>query len=104
MEDLRDGVPFGEAEDVVIVRASEPVDRLGIVAHGREISGTRGGDRLDHIDLHGVGILHLIDEDVLEGLAEARSLLGKFAEQSAPLDEQVIVVHAIGRLFATGIG
>ena len=104
MEDRRAGMPFGETEDIIIVRASEPVDRLCIVAHGREIPRPRGGDRLDHLDLHGIGILHLVDEDVLERLAVARSLLGKFAEQSAPLDEQVVVVHAIGRLFATGIG
>ena len=59
-------MPLGELEDVVVVGAAEPVDRLGVVADGREVARPGGRDRLDQGDLDGVGVLHLVDQDVAE--------------------------------------
>ena len=33
----RPGMPLGELEDVVVVRAPEAVNRLGVVPHGRQV-------------------------------------------------------------------
>ena len=94
LEDPRAGMPLGEFEDVVVVGPAEPVDRLGVVADGREIARAGRRDRLDHLDLNGVGVLHLVDQDVTEHPRLGGALVGKLADQPAPLEQQVVVVHA----------
>ncbi len=59
-------MPLAEAKDVVVIGAAKSVNRLGVVAHGRQVAGSRRRHRLDHPDLHGVGVLHLVDQNVPE--------------------------------------
>ena len=94
---------LGELEDVVVVRPAEPVDRLGVVADGREVARPGRRERLDQGHLDGVGILHLVDQEVAEQSPLHRALVGELAEQPGPLEEQVVVVHAVGGALALGI-
>ena len=98
------GMALGELEDIVVVGPSEPVDRLGVVADGREVARARRRDGLDHRDLNGVGVLHLVDQDVAKHPSLCGSLVGKLADQAAPLEEQVVVVERVGRELALGVG
>ena len=103
-EDPRVGVPLGELEDVVVVRTPEAVDRLRVVADGRQVAAPRAGDGLDQGDLDGVRVLHLVDQDVAEHPPLRGPLVGELVDQPGPLAEQVVVVHAVGRALATGVG
>ncbi len=103
-EDRRAGVPLGELEDVVVVRPSEPVDRLGVVADGREVPRAFAGEGLDQVGLDGVGVLHLVDQEVPEHPRLRGSLVGELGEEPGPLAEQVVVVHAVGGLLPLRVG
>ena len=41
LKDAASGMPLGELEDVVVVGSAESIDRLGVVADGREIARLR---------------------------------------------------------------
>ncbi len=103
LEDPRVGVTLGEFQDVVIIGASEPIDRLGIVAHRCQVARAGRRDRLDHLDLNGVRILHLVDQNMLEHPTLKSALFGKLADQAGPLQEQIVVVHAVGSALALGV-
>ena len=94
LEDPGTGMPLGKLEDVVVVGPAEPIDRLGVVADGREIARAGRRDGLDDLDLNGVGVLHLVDQDVAKHPRLGGPLIGKLADQPAPLEQQVVVVHA----------
>ena len=57
-------MPLGEFEDIVIICATEPVNRLGVVADRGKVAGPGRRDRLDELDLDGVGVLHLVYQDM----------------------------------------
>ena len=59
-------MPVGELEDIVVVGAAEPVNRLGIVTDGREVACPGRSDRLYQLDLNDIGVLHFVDQDVAE--------------------------------------
>ena len=103
-EDGRAGVPLGELEDVVVVRPSKPVDRLGIIADGREVPCSFAGQGFDQVGLHGVGVLHLVDQDVTEHLRLHGPLLGELGQEPGPLAEEVVVIHAVGGFFPGCVG
>ena len=84
LEDPGAGMALGKFEDVVVVGPAEPVDRLGVVADGREVARAGGRDRLDHVDLNGVGVLHLVDQDVPKHPRLRGALVGKLADQAGP--------------------
>ena len=84
LEDPCAGMPLGEPEDIVVVGPAEPVDRLGVVADGREVARAGRRDRLDHLDLNGVGVLHLVDQDVAKHPGLGGPLVGKLADQAGP--------------------
>ncbi len=104
LEDPCAGMALGEFEDIVVVGPAEPVDRLGVVADGREVARAGRRDGLDHRDLNGVGVLHLVDQDVAKHPGLGGPLVGKLADQAAPLEEQVVVVQRVGRELALGVG
>ena len=64
--DVREGVL--ELEDVPHVRSPELVDRLVAVAHDADVAVLLR-EQEDHLVLDGVGVLVLVDEDVLEAAA-----------------------------------
>ena len=103
LEDAGARVALGELEDVVVVGAPEPVDRLRVVADGRQVAGAGAGDRLDQRGLDRVRVLHLVDEDVAEHPPLRGLLIGELFEQPGPLAEQVVVVHAVGGPLAPGV-
>ena len=103
VENPRARMSFRELEDVVVVGTSEAVNRLCVVSDSRQIPRTCGGDRLDDRDLHRVGVLRLIDQDVTKPSPLDFALLGKVVEQAGPLVEQVVIVHAIGRELAASV-
>ena len=100
LEDPCAGMPLGEFEDIVVVGPAKPVDRLGIIADRREIARARRRDGLDHRDLDGVGVLHLVDQDVAKHPGLGGPLVGKLAYQAAPLEQQVVIVERVGRELA----
>ena len=61
----------GEVEDVAHVGGPEPVDGLGVVAHGGE-RGAEAGQLGEQVALQRVGVLDLVDEDVVDLLADER--------------------------------
>ena len=93
----------GELEDVVVVGASEPVDRLGVVADRREVARAGRRDRLDDLDLERVGVLHLVDEDVAEHPALFLQAVRELVQEPQPLGQQVVVVHAVAGELAAGV-
>ena len=95
---------LGKFEDIIVVGPTKPVDRLCVVADGREVACARRRDGLDHTDLNCVGVLHLVDQDMAKHPTLCGSLVGKLADQAAPLEQQVVIIERIGRELAPGIG
>ena len=91
-EDLRAGVCLRKAQDVFKIRAPPRVDALGIVAHDHHISMVCGKE-VDEFRLEAVGVLILIDEDVLKLALVLRGDLGICQQQLKRLGEQVVKVH-----------
>ena len=70
---------------------SEAVDRLCVVADARD-AGPVGPERRDDLGLKCVGVLVLVDEHVVETLADAISG-GRVGEQAVPEQQEVVVVE-----------
>ena len=88
-----------ELQDVAEVGAAEPVDRLVRVADDGDVV-VAAGEQQDDLVLRLVGVLVLVDEDVLEALAVVVEHVGVVAEQAHGVDEQVVEVHRPGLLQA----
>ena len=74
LDDRGPGEPLRELQDVANGRRAEPVDRLGVVAHDRQVAVRSGGPhRHEDVGLDRVGVLVLVHEDVVEQLRELRS-------------------------------
>ena len=56
---------LGEGPHVLDCGVAEPVDGLGIVAHDGD-GGTAVAEGVDDVGLNGVGVLKLVDEDMVE--------------------------------------
>ena len=93
--DVRKGVL--ELEDVPHVRSAELVDRLVAVAHDADVA-VLPGEEQDHLVLDGVGVLVLVDHDVLEAAAVALEHVGVVLEEGDGVAEQVVEVHRPGPL------
>ena len=90
-------VARGEVEDVARRGGPEAVDGLGVVAHHGEAGPVRA-QRVEDVGLQRVGVLVLVDEDVVEGAATAAASLGR-ASQRPPEQQQVVEVeHVLGSL------
>ena len=92
LEDLRIGVVVAEREDVLDFRAAERVDGLRVVAHDADLRVALREAADDDI-LRVVGVLVLVDQNVLEELLVARQHVGAVAQQDVGLQQQVVEVH-----------
>ena len=88
-----------ELVDVAHIGAAPAVDRLVVVAHGSDGAGLLGQDD-GQLVLGDVGVLVLVDEDVLEALLIAAQHIGVVAEQLHGLHEQIVEVHRPGAVQA----
>ena len=95
---------IGEFEDVVVICAPESIDRLGVVAHGRQVPRSGRRDRLHDLHLQRTCILHLIDQDVAEQTRLLLLLVGEVTQEPQPLDQEVVVIDAIGRTLSLRVG
>ena len=84
-----------ELHDVAVVGAAEAVHRLVGVADDGDVV-VAAGEQEDDLVLGLVGVLVLVDEDVLEALAVVLEHVGVVAEQADGVDEQVVEVHRPG--------
>ena len=96
-DDRRDALREGvlELHDVAQVGAAEAVDRLVAVADHGDVA-VAAGEQQHELVLGDVGVLVLVDEDVLEALAVGLEDVGMLAEQRHRVDEQVVEVHRPG--------
>ena len=65
LEDLGLGMPGGKFEDVLEIRATPGVDALRVVTDDHDVA-VASGDRIDQFRLDAIGVLILIDQDMLE--------------------------------------
>ena len=75
------------------VGAAEGVDALCIVAHHADVLET-GGKLLYYQILCVVGVLVLVDEDVLESVLVFQQHIGEVAQEYVGVEEQVVEVHS----------
>ena len=105
MRDRRDHARAFEAllevEDVAHGRGAEAVDRLRVVAHARD-AGAVGTQERDDLGLERVGVLVLVDQHVVEALADALAGLG-VREHAVPEQQQVVVVENLLLLLLVGV-
>ena len=100
-----DGADVGEVllelQNVAYVRAAPTVDGLVLVADDADVS--RGpGQQLHQLVLRAVGVLILVDEDVLVTAVVSLTDLGDGLEQAHGLQQQIVEVERVGleKLFA----
>ena len=92
LEDHRRGIILLEREDVLDLGPAERIDRLRVVAHDADLRmGLRqpADDRILRI----VGVLILVDQNVLELLLIAGQHVGTIPQQDVGLQKQIIEVH-----------
>ena len=86
-----------KVQDVAHAGGAEAVDRLRVVAHHREARAIRLQPQQDR-GLQRVGVLVLVDHDVVEQRAHLGRQL-RDAHQLAPVEQQIVVVeHVLGLL------
>ena len=91
-EELRVGVILFEIEDVLNVGPAEGVNALGIVPHHADIFMHRP-QLLDDEVLGKVGVLVLVDKDVLEAVLVLAEQVGEITQQDIHLEKQIVKVH-----------
>ena len=95
-DDLGIGIVLLEIEYVLDVRAPPSVDRLVVVAHGADVV-VSGGEVLDEQVLRVVGILVLVDEQVVEPALPRRQHVGMLGEKPHRQEQQVVEVDGVVR-------
>ena len=92
----------GEIEDVAHRRGAEGVDRLRVVADHGEAAPV-GLQRQQDRGLQAVGVLVLVDQDVVEAAAD---LLGerRLGDHLRPVEQQVVVVEHVLALLGLDVG
>ncbi len=96
------GESVGEAGDVADLGGAKTVDRLGVVAHHGE-TGAVGPQRQEDLGLERVGVLVLVDQDVIEALAHRPRQI-RLAHQERPVEQQVVVVQHLLALLRHHVG
>ena len=81
---------LGEVEDAAHLGTAEAVDGLVGVADDDEVAAV-AGERLEQPDLARVGVLVLVDEDVVEPAPQVGADLGTLGEQDRPVDQLRVV-------------
>ena len=102
LEDLRVGVVVAEGEDILDLGAAERIDALGVVAHDADARVAQRQTPYDHI-LRIVGILILVNQNILEQILIARQHVGTVPQQDIGLQQQVVEVHSPVLLAAPAI-
>jgi hypothetical protein len=92
---LRLGVVVLEVEDVPEIRSTPCIDRLIGVPDHAEVA-VLAGDLLDQVVLHPVGVLVLVDQDVLPAAAVVVEHLGEAVEELRGAKQQVAEVEGVG--------
>ncbi|MNX81717.1 hypothetical protein D3C86_1134120 [compost metagenome] len=93
-DDLGVGEVLLELQDDPEVRGAERVDALVHVAHHAQVVVARGQQR-DQLVLGLVGVLVLVDQDVLEALAVLVEHVGGGPEEAHRQEEQVVEVQGV---------
>src|SRR5690606_21657282 len=84
---------FGKREDVLDGRRTERVDRLSVVADDADARAVRL-HRVHDVGLKRVRILILVDQHVLETIAElARD--PRLLDENLPIEQQVVVIENV---------
>ncbi len=83
-----------EVLDVAIVRATPLVDRLVGIAHSEDVVVV-AGQLAQQAILRGVGVLELVDEDVVVALLVLLQHVRPLVEQQHRLHQQVVKVHGV---------
>ena len=84
---------FFELQDVFDARRAERIDGLRVVADHRE-AGAAGAQALQDLRLQHVGVLVLVDQDVVEERARLGGERG-VAHHRVPVEEEVVVVERL---------
>ena len=91
-----------EVEDVAHLGGAEGVDRLRVVADDGEAAATRP-EREHDLGLQPVGVLVLVDQDVVEAASD-RGADRRVGHRLGPPDEQVVEVEHALRLLLGNVG
>src|SRR5947208_2801934 len=83
-----------EIENVPNIRLPESIDTLRIVTHDTDVLLLLG-EIADQCELQRVGVLVLIDEDVLELLVVSVAGLLRYTKELDGLDQQIIKVESV---------
>ncbi len=96
--------PLGELQDVAHRGGAEPVDRLRVVADdGEVLRRVRWAHAVQDVGLQRVGVLVLVDQDVVEHAGE-RCAGRLTACEGLPEQQQVVVVQHVLPALAGGVG
>ncbi len=92
----------GEVEDVADIRGTERVNRLGVIADDGQ-PASAGLERQNDRSLEPVCVLVLIDEDMVEAVAD---LVGeaRIAERLSPVEQEVVIIEHVLTLLGIDIG
>ena len=101
-DDLGAGEALLEVEDVAHGGRAEGVDGLRVVADAGDAGAVRP-QQADDVGLQRVGVLVLVDEHVVEALADPGAA-GGVGEQAVPEQQQVVVVEDLLLLLGVGVG
>ena len=93
-KDLRLRIALLEEVQVLEVGASPAIDALRVVANDRQLA-VAPRQQIEDLRLQEVGVLVLIDEDLLKLLLVERGNLRTVGQQPLPVDQQVVVIHPV---------
>ena len=88
----RERTAWEPAANVLDLSVTPAVDRLLRVTNDGHVAEVVGGQHADEVQLDAVGVLELIDQQVAEALAAARSKLGHPAESVDHVEDEVVEV------------
>ena len=100
-DDPRPHVPLWEFQDVAHGGRAERIDRLGVVSHHGDVPRRTAQVRQD-VGLQRVGVLVLVDQDVVEEPCQPApgALVGR---ECPPVEEQVVVVQDVVFALSPGV-
>ena len=101
LDDTGAGELLGEVEDVADLGGAERIDGLGIVADDGEPLAA-GTEQFEDFRLQPVGVLVLIDQDVIEAAADGLAGV-RVGQQLPPEEQQVVEIEDVLLLLAVGV-
>ena len=94
LEEVHVGVVALEVENVLYVGPAESVDTLCVVTHHTDVL-VACGEFLHYEVLCVIGVLVLVDHNVLEALLVLEEHVGEIAEEDVHVEQQVVEVHSV---------